>query len=87
MLESDFFSDTHPEAFEAFIEAQRKLGPAGRARQVFELVELAAQASEAGVRMMYPDADDREVFLRVAARRLGDETVRRVYGWDPKGDG
>ena len=81
---SDFYSDTDPRAFEAFIEAQRRLGPAGRARQVFELTEMAAKASEAGVRMLYPDADEREVFLRVAARRLGDDVVRRVYGWDPQ---
>jgi hypothetical protein len=33
---------------------------------------------------MYPDAGEREVFLRVAARRLDRETMIKVYGWDPK---
>jgi hypothetical protein len=32
---------------------------------------------------MYPRAGEREVFLRVAARRLDRETMLRVYGWDP----
>jgi hypothetical protein len=32
---------------------------------------------------MNPDAGDREVFLRVAARRLDRETMIQVYGWDP----
>jgi hypothetical protein len=38
---------------------------------------------QASVRQMYPEADDREVFLRVAARRLDPETMLRVYGWNP----
>jgi hypothetical protein len=32
---------------------------------------------------MYPDADEREVFLRVAARRLGRKLTIAAYGWDP----
>ena len=30
-----------------------------------------------------PRPAEREVFLRAAALRLGNETVRRVYGWSP----
>jgi len=32
---------------------------------------------------MYPEADEREIFLRVAARRLDRDTMIKVYGWDP----
>ena len=32
---------------------------------------------------MYPHADEREVFLRVAARRLDRQAMIDVYGWDP----
>jgi hypothetical protein len=32
---------------------------------------------------MYPDADEREVFLRVAARRLGRDLMIAACGWDP----
>lgn len=35
------------------------------------------------VKQMFPDADDREVFLRVAARRLDRQTMIAAYGWDP----
>lgn len=41
----------------------------------------ALQTAE--IRRLYPDASDREVFLRAAARRLGPELVRKAYGWDP----
>jgi len=34
-------------------------------------------------RRLRPQADDREIFLRVAARRLGWDLVHRVYGWRP----
>jgi hypothetical protein len=41
----------------------------------------ALQTSE--VRRLYPEATDREVFLRVTARRLGPELMKKVYGWQP----
>ena len=51
---------------------------------VFELSTMLMKLSEDSVRKMYPQASEREVFLRAAARRLGRETVIRVYGWDPE---
>jgi len=38
------------------------------------------RAAEAGLRERYPDADDREIFLRLARLILGDELCERVYG-------
>jgi hypothetical protein len=40
---------------------------------------IALQTAE--VRRLHPEASDREVFLRVTARRLGSELMRKVYGW------
>ena len=40
---------------------------------------IALQKDE--VRKLYPHADEREVFLRVTARRLGPELMKAVYGW------
>jgi hypothetical protein len=36
------------------------------------------------IRREYPEASEREVFLRAAVRRLGAETVAKVYGWTAK---
>ena len=41
--------------------------------------------AEAQERELHPDADDREIFLRVVARRLDRDTMKRVYGWSPDG--
>jgi hypothetical protein len=40
--------------------------------------------AEDGVRGLYSRADEREVFLRTAARFLDRETMLKVYGWAPE---
>ena len=80
----DFFSDTDPRALEVFLSLQRRRTPSQKLKQVFEMTELVLKAAEAGVRQMYPEAGEREVFLRAAARRLDPETMVKVYGWDPR---
>jgi len=80
----DALNDTDPAVKAILLAAQRRLSPEEKVRQVFAMTDLLLRLSEAGVRRLYPAADNREVFLRAAARRLGRETVARVYGWDPK---
>jgi hypothetical protein len=43
--------------------------------------------SAAGVRSVFPDADDREVLLRVAARHLPRDLMIQAYRWDPDVNG
>jgi hypothetical protein len=78
-------TDTDPRAAEVLLSLQRRMPPGKKILTVFALSDMLMRLSEAGVRHLYPDADGREVFLRAAARRLGRETVARVYGWDPGG--
>ena len=82
-MDSDFFSDTDPKALEVFLDIHRKMPAARKIDMVFELTEMVLGAAKAAVRMQYPDADEREVFLRATARRLDRETMIRAYGWDP----
>ena len=82
-----WMSDTGPEAFEAWIRLQRKMTPAEKLAQVFEMAAMLARACEGRIRREYPLAGEREVFLRGAALRLGRETVSRVYGWNPDSGG
>jgi len=77
-------SDTDPQAAAVQLELIRRMSPSDKVRAVFEMTDMLMRLSEAGVRQLYPDASEREVFLRAAARRLGRETVARVYGWDPE---
>jgi hypothetical protein len=79
-----WYADTTPQALEVLIELHRKMTPGERVAHIFEMQEFQEGLQRSSVRSMYPDADEREVFLRVAARRLDRETMIKVYGWDPK---
>ncbi len=78
-----WFDDTDPQALEFFIDLHRNMTPGQRVARVFELAEMQEGLQRASVKSMYPNADEREIFLRLAARRLDRETMIRVYGWDP----
>jgi hypothetical protein len=78
-----WYDDTDPESLEVFIQLHRELTPSQRLTRVFELNEFHEGLQRASVKAMYPEADEREVFLRVAARRLDREIMIKAYGWDP----
>jgi hypothetical protein len=80
------YSDTDPRAMAVWLDLLRRMPPGKKIESVFALNRMAIQFSEAGVRMAYPEADEREVFLRAAARRLSRDLMIRAYGWDPKSD-
>jgi len=72
--------DVSPEAWRVYIDILREMSPSDRLYRAMELSDFVRCASEAGVRRAYPEADEREVFLRSAQRRLGPELFHRVYG-------
>jgi hypothetical protein len=67
--------DTSPEAAEIYINLHRAMTQSERIARIFELCDFQAALQQSSVRAMYPDADEREVFLR--------ETMVKAYGWDP----
>jgi hypothetical protein len=79
-----WYEDTDPKALKIFIELHRQMTEGERLARVFEMCEFQESLQRASVRVMYPDADEREVFLRVAERRLGPESTRKAYGWPPE---
>jgi hypothetical protein len=83
MQKHDWYSDTDPKALKVFIECQRALAPGQKLQSVIRLNRLLRRLAEASERKLHPQADDREIFLRVVARRLDRETMLRVYGWYP----
>jgi hypothetical protein len=76
-----WYEDTDPKALKVFIELHRKMMPGERLARMFEMCEFAEALQTAAVRKMYPEAGAREVFLRVAERRLGRELTQKAYGW------
>ena len=61
--------------------------PAEKLARVQALNEAVLQMAAARIRQQYEPASERELRLRVAALWLGDETMRRVFDWDPEVQG
>jgi hypothetical protein len=78
------FTDTDPRVMEVWLDMLRAKTPGERILMAFELSDFAVRASESGVRARYPDASEREIFLRSAALRLPRDLMIRAYGWDPE---
>jgi hypothetical protein len=83
MRKHDWYSDTDPKALEVFLDLQRKMTPGEKIAGVFQMNELLWRMAEAHERRLHSQADDREIFLRLAARHLDKDTMLRVYGWCP----
>jgi hypothetical protein len=83
-MPGEWLEDTEPKALEVYIRLHREMEPRERLARIFELCELQEALQTSSVRSLWPHADEREVFLRVAARRLGRDLMIRAYGWDPE---
>ncbi|MCB9762365.1 MAG: hypothetical protein H6739_21390 [Alphaproteobacteria bacterium] len=81
------WTDTHPDAERVLIAGYRRMSPADKLRRVVALTQGAQQMALARLREEYPDDTDRQRQLRLASLWLDDETMRRVFGWDPAVEG
>jgi hypothetical protein len=80
---ADYYRDTDPKALAVFLALQRQMTGPQKISAVFQMNEMLWQLAESSVRQQYPQAREREVFLRTAERFHDRETMKRVYGWDP----
>ena len=78
------YSDTDPRAMEVWLDLQRRMPAGEKIAAVLAASHLVLRMYEAGVRLQYPEASEREIFLRTAARHLDCDLMVRVYGWDPR---
>jgi hypothetical protein len=78
-----WMADTTPEALRVFHDLNHSLPAQQKYDQTIAMYESMNATYAAEERRRHPEADDREIFLRVAARRLGSELVRKAYGWAP----
>ena len=84
MPQSDWYTDTDPQALDVFLECQRRMTASEKVQGMLDLTRMVFETAEAEVRRQHPGIDEREAFLRTAARHLDRETMMRVYGWEPE---
>ena len=77
------FTDTDPRAMEVWLGLLRHMTPGERIAAALDLTNFALQVNAAGIKSAFPQADDHEVLLRVAARYLPRDLMIRAYKWDP----
>jgi hypothetical protein len=68
---------------EVFVELHRRMPVSRKVALVFEWTDMLLRLSLDNVRRCHPEAGEREVFLRAAARRLDRDLMMRAYGWHP----
>jgi hypothetical protein len=74
--------DTHPEIEALLIEGFRVMTPSEKMRIVSQLTLAVQQLALADVRRRRPNADARELELRVASRWIEPELMLAAFGWD-----
>ena len=79
--------DTDPETEAILIEGYRRMSAWKKIQQVCELSELVRELAKNDIRRRYPEADEREVKLRMASRWIEPELMRKAFGWDPDKEG
>ncbi len=72
-------SDTTPEAYKVQCELYRRMSPEKKLELVSDAYRMGQLLSMAGIRMRYPDADEKEVWHIWAKRHLGEELYNKVY--------
>lgn len=79
--------DTFEEIERLQIEAWRTWTPAEKLARMVAMTRRLQEIQLAEIRRRHPDADDRELKMRLASRRLEPELMRRAFGWDPDVEG
>jgi hypothetical protein len=74
--------DTRPEIQQMLIERYRQMTPTEKLRMVADMAETIRQLQLAEIRLRYPNASERECFLRMASRWAPPELLKKFLGWD-----
>ena len=80
-------SDTPPEIEKILIEGYRQMPAWKKLQQVGEMTQFVLQLAMNDVRRRHPQADEREIKLRLASRWLDPELMRKAFGWDVEKEG
>jgi hypothetical protein len=73
-------ADTSPEAWKKYSDLLRQMTPEQKLQRAFVLSARLRERTAAALRQRYPNAGDREVFLRTAASHFGRDLFKAVYG-------
>ena len=76
-------NDTSAAADARYHELLRKLSPERRLETAMKLSRAVRELALAGIRLRHPEADDRELRVRLAVRLYGRSAAMRLFGEVP----
>jgi hypothetical protein len=79
--------DTSEEVDRLLVEAWRKWTPAEKLARMVAMTRRIQAIQLADIRRRHPDADEWELKMRLASRRLPADLMRQAFGWDPDVEG
>jgi hypothetical protein len=79
--------DTDPAIEAMLIEGYRRMSPAQKLERVRALTRAVQELALVDIRRRHPDADDRELALRLASRWIEPDLMLRAFGWDVRKEG
>jgi len=74
--------DTPPEIEQRLLEGYRRMTAAQKLQIMQDLQRTAQLLALSDIRRRYPEASEREVRLRLAARWIEPELMKKAFGWD-----
>ncbi len=81
-MSDDPTRDTHPAIEALLIEGYRRMSATEKLERVTALTQAVQQLALLDIRRRHPDADERELSLRLASRWIEPELMKRAFGWD-----
>ena len=79
--------DTHPDIERILIEHYRRMTPAEKFRRIESLNAALETLARADIARRHPNADEREIRLRIASRRLPAALMVKAFDWNPEVEG
>ena len=79
-----FDEETPPHVRETMYERLRAMTPAQRLARMVALNRSVESLARTGIKQRHPNADEREVRVRLARMWLDHATILRVVGWLPQ---
>lgn len=68
-------------------ERYRHMPACEKFREIAALIDLEDERQRADIRARYGDIPEAEMRMRLGVKRLGRETMVKVFGWDPEEKG
>lgn len=65
------------------LDGFRRMSGTEKLRRVSALSRLVSSIALADLRLRHPESDERELLLRLAARRMDPAILERLVGWSP----